>query len=191
MIYLDHNATTPVRRRVLDAMVPYWEDNFGNASSFHRIGREAKTALENYIKGLELNDKLQRVESREYFEKAVEEDPEFAIAHLNLAFVQANTKAFMTSFNNAKKYIEKISAGEKYWILGFEAGAINGGMMKREESGKYPVIVIEVDSIDKYLENIEKSGGMTIFPKQKIEEMGFYARFSDTEGNTIGLWQTI
>jgi cysteine desulfurase len=47
MIYLDHNATTPLDPRVLDAMEPYLKQYFGNPSSLYRPGREAKTAVEN------------------------------------------------------------------------------------------------------------------------------------------------
>jgi cysteine desulfurase len=45
-IYLDHNATTPVHPEVLEAMLPYYKDKFGNASSIHSFGRETKVALE-------------------------------------------------------------------------------------------------------------------------------------------------
>jgi len=45
-IYLDYNATTPVRPEVVDAMTPYFGVCFGNASSGHGLGREAKGALE-------------------------------------------------------------------------------------------------------------------------------------------------
>jgi len=45
-IYLDHNATTPMRPEVLDAMLPYLKEKFGNASSIHGFGRDAKVALE-------------------------------------------------------------------------------------------------------------------------------------------------
>lgn len=45
-IYLDHAATTPVRREVLDAMEPYHGVRFGNPSSTHRWGREARAALD-------------------------------------------------------------------------------------------------------------------------------------------------
>ncbi|KPJ48590.1 cysteine desulfurase [candidate division TA06 bacterium DG_26] len=46
-IYLDHNATTPTDKRVLEAMLPYFSDNFGNASSLHRFGQRAHVALED------------------------------------------------------------------------------------------------------------------------------------------------
>lgn len=45
-IYLDNAATTPVRREVREAMRPYLSERFGNASSIHRWGREARLALE-------------------------------------------------------------------------------------------------------------------------------------------------
>jgi cysteine desulfurase len=45
-IYLDHAATTPVRAEVLDAMQPFFGARFGNPSSVHRWGREARTALD-------------------------------------------------------------------------------------------------------------------------------------------------
>jgi len=46
-IYLDHNATTPVLPAVLDAMVPYLREHFGNASSEHVYGRRAHAALDH------------------------------------------------------------------------------------------------------------------------------------------------
>ncbi len=45
-IYLDHTATTPLDERVFEAMRPYFSGTFGNASSVHVFGREAKMALE-------------------------------------------------------------------------------------------------------------------------------------------------
>ncbi|MHB1862629.1 MAG: cysteine desulfurase family protein [Gemmatimonadaceae bacterium] len=45
-IYLDHSATTPVRPEVFDAMRPYYGARFGNPSSMHRWGREARAALD-------------------------------------------------------------------------------------------------------------------------------------------------
>lgn len=45
-VYLDHAATTPVDKEVLDAMIDFFNKKFGNASSLHSWGREAKEALE-------------------------------------------------------------------------------------------------------------------------------------------------
>jgi cysteine desulfurase len=45
-IYLDHSATTPVRPEVLEAMQPFYGPRFGNPSSIHRWGREARVALD-------------------------------------------------------------------------------------------------------------------------------------------------
>src|SRR3954470_19865809 len=45
-IYLDHAATTPLRREVLDAMLPFLTDAFGNASSAHSFGRAARAGLD-------------------------------------------------------------------------------------------------------------------------------------------------
>lgn len=60
LIYLDHAATTKVDPRVLQEMLPYFTDNFGNPSAFYSIAREAKNVVE---------------ESREVIAKAINADP--------------------------------------------------------------------------------------------------------------------
>ncbi|GAB4180099.1 MAG: cysteine desulfurase family protein [Rhodocyclaceae bacterium] len=45
-VYLDHNATAPLDGRVLEAMLPYLRERFGNASSRHEYGRQARRALD-------------------------------------------------------------------------------------------------------------------------------------------------
>ena len=45
-IYLDHAATTPLRREALDAMLPFLTEQFGNPSSAHAFGRKARSALD-------------------------------------------------------------------------------------------------------------------------------------------------
>jgi cysteine desulfurase len=45
-IYFDHNATTPIRPEVLEAMMPYLTEEYGNASSIHAFGQNARGAVE-------------------------------------------------------------------------------------------------------------------------------------------------
>ena len=47
IIYLDHAATTPVDPRVVEAMLPYWTEQYGNPSSIYSLGRAAARALES------------------------------------------------------------------------------------------------------------------------------------------------
>ena len=46
MIYLDHAATTPMRPEILEAMRPYFLERFGNPSSLHSYGLDARAAIE-------------------------------------------------------------------------------------------------------------------------------------------------
>ncbi len=46
-VYFDNNASTPVDREVLEAMLPYFAENFGNASSIHSPGQQARKAVEH------------------------------------------------------------------------------------------------------------------------------------------------
>jgi predicted enzyme related to lactoylglutathione lyase len=70
-----------------------------------------------------------------------------------------------------------------------EPGAINGGMLARQEPVTAPVVVIEVDDIDAALGQVEGLGGTVIRGKDPVGDMGFSAYVLDTEGNTVGLWQ--
>ena len=45
-VYLDHSATTPIDARVVQAMLPYLTETFGNASSIHQFGQEARAAVD-------------------------------------------------------------------------------------------------------------------------------------------------
>jgi cysteine desulfurase len=45
-VYMDANATTPLLPEVMEAMRPYWMEEFGNASSIHRQGQQARTAVD-------------------------------------------------------------------------------------------------------------------------------------------------
>ena len=71
-----------------------------------------------------------------------------------------------------------------------EPSAINGGMLPKD-LGPHPVIVIDVPSVEDHLKKIESAGGKIVIPTIKVGEFGLYTRVSDTEGNVIGVWQTL
>ncbi|NIH80451.1 VOC family protein [Amycolatopsis viridis] len=71
-----------------------------------------------------------------------------------------------------------------------EPGFINGGMFTRAESApKNPVLTIDVPGIDAALEKIERLGGSKLVGRTEIPDMGYYAYFTDSEGNVLGLWE--
>jgi predicted enzyme related to lactoylglutathione lyase len=72
-----------------------------------------------------------------------------------------------------------------------EPGAINGGIVKRDSVSGTPQVTVSVPSIDEHLEKVKAAGGRVLKPKTAIENMGYYAYVSDTEGNLLGLWQDI
>lgn len=72
-----------------------------------------------------------------------------------------------------------------------ESGAINGGMTMRSKEVPTPVITINVSSIDEYIKKIEAAGGKAVMPKGEVPDMGYYAYFTDSEGNIVGLWESI
>ena len=72
-----------------------------------------------------------------------------------------------------------------------EPGAINGGLMKRTNDTPSPVVTIDVEGIDDTLKKIEAGGGSTVQPRTEIPGMGAYAYFKDSEGNVVGLWETM
>lgn len=73
-----------------------------------------------------------------------------------------------------------------------EPGAINGGMFERSpQAPDAPVITIGVDAIDESLKKVEAGGGSVVQPRTEIPNMGAFAYFKDSEGNVVGLWETL
>jgi predicted enzyme related to lactoylglutathione lyase len=70
-----------------------------------------------------------------------------------------------------------------------QPGAINGGMMKRQDPLKHPLVTIDVENIDDSLAKVKKNGGQVVREKLAVGDMGFTAYIRDSEGNVIGLWQ--
>ncbi len=92
----------------------------------------SEEALAAYLTGRDLGEKLRIEEARPYFEKAVELDPKFAMAYLSLAFTEPSTKGFFARLNKAVSLVEKVSEGERLWILGTQAGTNTDRAGERE-----------------------------------------------------------
>ena len=74
-----------------------------------------------------------------------------------------------------------------------EPGYINGGMFERSPQfpGKAPNLVIDVASIDDALRQVKEAGGAVVGERMAVGDMGFAGYFSDTEGNLVGLWESV
>ncbi len=72
-----------------------------------------------------------------------------------------------------------------------EPGGINGALVERTDITRAPVITLDVESIDDTLRQVEAAGGSTVHPRVAIPGMGAYAYAKDSEGNVIGLWETV
>ena len=71
-----------------------------------------------------------------------------------------------------------------------EAGAINGGLFQRSAGmPSTPVLMLDVDSVDDALKQVEAAGGTVVRPRTEIPGMGAFAYFADPEGNTLGLFE--
>ncbi|MDO8451839.1 MAG: hypothetical protein Q7S76_03140 [bacterium] len=70
-------------------------------------------------------------------------------------------------------------------------GAINGGLQKKDTTIKTTRVVLGVENLDEAIKLVEKAGGKLIHPKTEIPGMLWYAVVEDTEGNELGLAETI
>lgn len=71
------------------------------------------------------------------------------------------------------------------------AGVINGAISKRKEGETGPVIVIKVENLDEALAKLREEGCEIVMDPRPVGEIGTYAKFRDTEGNVLGVWQDL
>ncbi|MBE7027914.1 MAG: cysteine desulfurase NifS [Ruminococcaceae bacterium] len=109
-VYLDNSATTPLKKEVLDAMMPCLTSNFGNASSIYKAGRNAKTVLE------EAREKVAKAigaESNEiYFTGSGSEADNWAIKGISEAYAEKGKHIISTCIEHhavlhTLEYLEK------------------------------------------------------------------------------------
>ena len=86
------------------------------------ITTSSEKAKSDFLKGRDLAEKLRVQDSMQYFQSAVKADPNFALAHLNIAFAQPNGREFIEDVNKAVSLSDKASQGEKLWDPGCSSG---------------------------------------------------------------------
>ena len=89
------------------------------------ISTSSAEAREAFIEGRDLNERLLRADANEYFDRALELDPEFAWAHLLAGFTGSTNQEFFDSLAKAMAFVDQVSEGERLLILAAQAG-VNG-----------------------------------------------------------------
>jgi tetratricopeptide (TPR) repeat protein len=96
------------------------------------VTTSSEEALKDFITGRDLIEKIRQQEAQPYLEKAISEDPDFALAHLYLAFTQTSKQSQLEGIAKAKSLIDKVSEGERLCILAFDANIYGYG--KKQEA---------------------------------------------------------
>jgi hypothetical protein len=81
----------------------------------------------------------------------------------------------------------------RYWMV--EAGpeeepGIHGAIMKRMDPQQPIGVYLNVADVDEAIKTIEQHGGKMVVPKSPVPSMGYFAFFTDPEGNIVGIWQS-
>ena len=88
--------------------------------------------------------------------------------------------------------IDKWEGPVDYWLVttGEEGLGINGAILARSPAHRDgPVNMLDVPSVDEYLEKAQAEGGQLVSPKMAIPGIGYVAYCRDTAGNVFGLFQ--
>jgi cysteine desulfurase len=83
-IYMDHAATTPILNKVIEAMMPYFKEKFGNPSSIHGLGEEAELGLDHARE--QIADLIGATEKEVYFTSCGTESNNFALKGVAQAY---------------------------------------------------------------------------------------------------------
>ncbi len=71
-----------------------------------------------------------------------------------------------------------------------ERGRIDGALFVRDDSCAGPMITVNVENIDEAVQRIAAAGGEIVIAPRDANGLGRYARFRDTEGNVMSLWES-
>jgi len=144
-VYLDNNATTRMREEVLEAMLPFYKDVYGNASSIHQFGRPARKAIDEAR--VNVTELLGAASTEEIiFTSGGTESDNFAIRGVAQALKTKGNHIITTAIEhhavlNTCKYLEK--EGCKVTYLGVDKyGVINLEELKKTITDKTILITI-------------------------------------------------
>lgn len=87
---------------------------------------------------------------------------------------------------------DKWNGPMEYWMVNTGADGkpgINGGMLRKPGPVAVTTNTIDVESVDKAIDDIVKAGGKLAMPKSPIPGVGYFAYCEDTEGNVFGVMQ--
>jgi len=96
------------------------------------ITTSSDEAKKSYLQGRDLSEKLLAYDSRQHFEMAISQDPNFALAFYDLALASNSPKEFFTNLDKAVSNADKVSEGERLVILGLQAGVNNNSLKQKE-----------------------------------------------------------
>lgn len=97
-IYFDHSATTKIKKEVLDSMLPYLKEQYGNPSSIYSLGRESKKAIENARK--QVADAIKAQTDEIYFTSSGTESDNWAIKGIAYANKQKGKHIITSSIEH-------------------------------------------------------------------------------------------
>lgn len=130
-IYLDYNATTPIDPRVLEQMLPYLSENYGNPSSIHSFGRKAKEALD---KAREQVSMLLGAAPREImFTSGGSEGANFAIKSTALGSLREKGNHLITTKVEHECVLESFKYLEKQGFQTTYVGVDSSGLIDLDE----------------------------------------------------------
>lgn len=167
-IYVDNNATTFVREEVLECMLPYFTEEFGNASSSYSIGRRAKQAIEEARKkiAIAINSKPEEI----YFTASGSEADNLAIRGI----LYANKHIGNHIITSKIEHPAVLNTCKDLETMGFKVTYLNV-----DENGFVDLNELRNSITEKTILISIMTANNEIGTIQNIEEIGKIARFKD------------
>lgn len=143
-VYMDHSATTPVRREVMDEMLPYFTEKFGNPSSIYTFARRSKSAVED--SRVKVANAIGALTEEIYFTGGGSEADNWALKGIAFANRSKGNHIITSSIEhhailNTCKYLEKQGFEVTYLPVDKE-GIIDIGELQRSITDKTILISI-------------------------------------------------